>query len=356
MTLKKLGWSPFFEASFQELSSEDLVPARVFRQDKLSYRVAGEEREYTATLLGRLLYSENDTSQLPAVGDWVAIQSFDADQAVIHAVLPRISAFYRKEAGQLTRRQVIAANIDIAFLVSGLDHDFNVRRIERYLVQTAGSGAHPVIVLNKSDLCADLPAYLDEVRRIAPDTDLITLSAKEGKNLEALQAYIQEGKTVAFLGSSGVGKSSLVNRLLGEEQFLTSAVREDDSRGRHTTSHRELVVLPSGGLVIDTPGLRELQLWGEEEDLHVVFGDIEELAADCRFRDCEHSTEPGCAVKAALESGDLDEDRFESYLKLRRELAYFDRRHNEAAAIQAKKRERDFGKMAKEIQRHNPKR
>ena len=354
MKLSSLGWRPSFEPALSELSNDTLHPARVFRQDKQRYLVHDSESLRPATLLGRLLYENTDASALPVVGDWVAIQPFD-DDAIIHAVLPRFSAFYRKGAGETTRRQAVAANIDTVFLVNGLDNDFNVRRIERYLVQAAGSGARSVVVLNKTDLCPDLPAYIDEVNRIAAGIDVVSLSAKEEAGMDVLESYITEGSTVAFLGSSGVGKSSLVNRLLGEERLSTGSVREDDSRGRHTTTHRELVLLPNGGLVIDTPGMRELQLWGEEDDLQAVFADIEELTASCRFRDCRHESEPGCAVQEALNTGELDADRFISYSKLLRELAHLDRRQNELARQQAKKREKNFGKLIKQINKHNPK-
>lgn len=356
MKLKQLGWTPFFERAFSALSDPSLIPARIVRHDRHSYKAITEDDTYSATLLGRLLYSETDAAALPAVGDWVALQTFDDNQGVIHHVLPRFGAFYRKEAGQKTRRQIIAANIDRVFLVNGLDHDFNIRRIERYLVQANSSGAEPIIVLNKIDLCEDVEPFFKEIRRIAPDVDVIGLSAKEDLEMDQLKAYISDGITVAFIGSSGVGKSSLVNRLLGESQFKTGEVREDDSRGRHTTSHRELVVLPDGGLVIDTPGLRELQLWGDEEDLHSVFTDIETLASACRFRDCQHDTEPGCAIHEALDSGELDRDRFESYNKLKRELAYLERRQSEAGVYEARKHEKDLGKMYKAVQRANPKR
>ncbi len=354
MTLDKLGWTPQLQDAFQKLSDDDRIPARVFRQDRQGYQVTSERGDFSATLLGRILYDEN--AEKPVVGDWVVIESFGGAQAVIHDLLPRFSVFARKEAGQKTRRQVVAANINTVFLVSGLDQDFNIRRIERYLVQTVNSGARPVIVLNKIDLCEDLEGHIAEVKRVAPDSEVIALSATEGQGIDRLNSMIGPGETVAFLGSSGVGKSSLVNRLIGYEQLKTRAVREDDSRGRHTTSHRELFILPAGGLVMDTPGMRELQLWGDEDDLHAVFTDIEELAESCRFRDCAHESEPGCAIQKAIESGDLDEDRFLSYQKLKRELAYLDRRLDEVSQQKSKKREKNFGKLIKQINKHNPKR
>ncbi len=353
MTLEQLGWTSFFS---QATSSNDSahVPARVFRQDRQSYLVVGEAGEFSATVLGRLLYDQE--ADLPVVGDWVLIEPFDAGQAIIHGLLPRFSTFARKEAGQKTRRQVVAANVNTVFLVNGLDNDFNIRRIERYLVQTVNSGANPVIVLNKVDLVDNLDEYVSEVERVAPDLPVIALSAMEGAGIEQLFGLIKPGETVAFLGSSGVGKSSLVNRLIGYEHLKTGAVREDDSRGRHTTSHRELFVLPAGGLVMDTPGMRELQLWGDEEDLHAVFNDIEALAASCRFNDCAHESEPGCALREAVESGELDEDRFVSYQKLRREIAWLESRKDEFAQLKAKKRDKEFGRMMKAMKKNNPKR
>ncbi len=356
MTLEQLGWRDSFEESRQRHAEAHLKPARVFREDKQRYTVHDGFEFRTATILGKLLFESGpDQSLLPAVGDWVMIQCFD-EEAVIHAVLPRFSAFNRKGAGRTTQQQVIAANIDVVFLVSGLDNDFNIRRIERYVVQTASSGAKPVIVLNKMDLHNDVAPFVTEVERVARGVDVVCLSAVENTNTAALREYIGEGITVAFLGSSGAGKSSLVNRLIGDDYFDTQAVREDDSRGRHTTTHRELVMLPDGGLVIDTPGLRELQLWSTEEDLHAVFADIEEIAAQCRFRNCQHEGDAGCAVLAAVDAGELDEDRVASYLKLRRELAFLETRQNESAALAAKKRDKKFGKMLKDVQRNNPKR
>ena len=354
MTLESLGWNSFLSTAYQQLDYENTVPARVFRQDRQHYIVQSEQGEITATLLGRLLYDED--ADLPVVGDWVMIEPFDEEQAVIHGVLPRVSLFARKEAGQKTRKQAVAANVDTVFLVSGLDNDFNIRRIERYLVQTVNSGAKPVIVLNKIDLCSDLDEKIAEVKRIAGEVDILPLSAIEGDGIDKLQAYISEGETVAFLGSSGVGKSSLVNRLVGYTHLKTGAVRADDSRGRHTTSHRELVLLPQGGLVMDTPGMRELQLWGDQEDLDTVFDDIEALAKKCRFRDCAHESEPGCAIHEAVEAGELDEDRFQSYMKMRREIAYTNRRRDEASIREERKRQKSMGKLYKDVQKFNPKR
>lgn len=355
MSITHLGWRSYFQEAFDAVGRDSLTPARVIRQNKNQYIVHNGERVIAATLLGRLLHESEDTSMLPAVGDWVCIEQFDEDQAIIHKVLSRFGAFFRKEVGQVTRKQVIAANIDVAFLVSGLDNDFNVRRIERYLVQVSNSGATPVILLNKADLIEDIDTLWESVKAVAGDVDVIPVSAKEEKGFDRLRAYLHEGTTVAFLGSSGVGKSSIANVLLEGDIQRTGSVREDDSRGRHTTSYRELMLLPSGGVLIDTPGLRELQLWGDAEDLQQVFSEIDQLAKGCKFRDCQHETEPGCAVLEALEEGELDQARLQSYKKLRRELMYLNQRQDEVAQLEAKKRDKKFGKLIKQMKRHNPK-
>ncbi|NNF03291.1 MAG: ribosome small subunit-dependent GTPase A, partial [Rhodothermales bacterium] len=354
MNLTALGWKDFFLRSVESSPDADLVPARVFRHDRQSYTVHDGERLRSASLLGKLLYDEHDPASLPTVGDWTLVQPFD-DQAIIHDVLPRRTAFYRKEAGARTRRQVLAANIDVVFIVSALDNEFNVRRLERYLVQAAGSGALPVIILNKADLHADATRFRSDVERVAPDVDIVDVSALENTNIESVRRYFEEGITVAFLGSSGVGKSTLVNRLVGEEIQATGTVREDDSRGRHTTTRREMLLVPGGGLVVDTPGLRELQLWADEESLGAVFSDIEQLALTCRFSDCAHDSEPDCAVRVAVDRGKLDVDRLESYNKLKRELAWLDSKQDEVAMLKARRRDKEFGKLMKRINRHNPK-
>ena len=282
----------------------------------------------------------------PAVGDWVTVQIRpDGQNALIQTLLERKSGFTRKVAGVKTEEQVVAANVDTVFLVSGLDGDFNVRRLERYLTTAWQSGASPVVVLNKADLCEDIDSRLVEVEEVAMGLPIHTVSAISGDSVEDLRAYLTPGKTVAFLGSSGVGKSSLINSLLGEERLDTGAVREDDSRGRHTTTSRHLIPLPEGGLVIDTPGMREMQLWADEEALEHVFEEIETLAEQCRFRDCQHIAEPGCAVLAAIEDGSLPRKRYDSYLKLRKEIRYLESRQNVAGRRQ---QEREWGKKIRE--------
>ena len=249
------------------------------------------------------------------------VGSADPDTAVIHLVLPRKSLFVRKAAGTSKTEQVVAANIDTVFLCMSLNNDFNLRRLERYLAVAWESGAEPVVVLTKADLCADLPQKQREVETIAMGVDILTTSAMESDGYRQIMPYITQGRTVAFVGSSGVGKSTLINRLLGEERLATDGLRNDD-KGHHTTTHRELLFLPNGAMVIDTPGMRELGMWDAASGFEQTFGDIEELAARCRFRNCSHSSEPGCAVRAALESGHLDTGRWQSYQKLKNENSY----------------------------------
>ncbi|MCC7261010.1 MAG: ribosome small subunit-dependent GTPase A [Candidatus Latescibacteria bacterium] len=324
MDLKDLGWNPFFAEHFE--AHKGLVPARVACQHRDLYVVYSEAGEWTAEVPGKWRHTARSPAEFPAVGDWVGVTPREEDKATIHALLPRRSSFTRRAAGVRTDEQVIAANIDTLFLVNGLDGDFNLRRLERYLTLAWDSGAAPVIVLNKADQCAEVDERLAEVEGIAFGVPVYAVSALEDQGLEALSPYLGAGKTVAVVGSSGVGKSTLTNSLLGRQHLKVNAVREDDSRGRHTTSHRELVLLEQGGLIVDTPGMRELQLWADEEDLSEGFGEVEELAAQCRFGDCRHQREPGCAVRAAVARGQLEEGRLESYFKLKREIENLSRR------------------------------
>ncbi len=357
MDLNALGWHPFFSRPFDALDDDTLTPARVARQDRERYVVLAEEGAFLAQVSGKMRGAAGTRADFPAVGDWVAVRARpDEGAATIHALLPRRSSFSRKVAGETTEEQIVAANVDTAFLVSGLDGDFNLRRIERYVTLAWNSGALPVIVLNKADLCDDPLARLDEVAAVAMGVDIHLVSAATGAGLDALQAYLRPGTTVAFLGSSGVGKSTLVNHLLGDERMQTGAVREDDSRGRHVTTHRELLTVPGGGLVIDTPGMRELQLWGDEDSLQGAFADVEALAVRCRFRDCSHDAEPGCAVGDALEAGTLEPARFHSYLKLKRELAYLARRQREAGAYEERKEKKELVRLLKQYRRFKPRR
>jgi len=319
-TLAALGFRDQDRERFAPLAAEGLEPARVVAAHTRYLRVASAAGEELAEVAGSLKHQARGPEELPAVGDWVALRPRAGDgRAVIQAVLPRRTAFVRRAAGVRTLAQVLAANVDTVFLVMGLDGDFNPRRLERALVLAWESGATPVVLLNKTDLAEDLDGRRAEIERVALGVPVCAIAAKHGEGLEALAPWLAPGHTVVLLGSSGVGKSTLVNRLLGRDKQKTREVREDDQRGRHTTTHRELIALPGGALLLDTPGLRELQLWSTAEGIEAAFEDVQTLAAGCRFRDCGHEREPGCAVRDAAAHGRLDPARLASYHKLQAE-------------------------------------
>jgi ribosome biogenesis GTPase len=352
MKLEMLGYSSFHQESFSGVSGDGLVPGRVTSGHTHVYRVCTEEGEWLAEVSGRLRYGAGGPQDFPAVGDWVAVITRPAEgRASIHFVLPRRSAFVRRAAGERDQPQVLAANVDTVFLVAGLDGDFNPRRVERALVLAWESGADPVIVLNKADLAVDIEARRQEMEGAASGVPVLVVSARDGSGLDALCPYLVAGRTIALLGSSGVGKSTIANRLLGDERLRTAAVRAHDQRGRHTTTHRELLFLPGGAILLDTPGLREIQLWAGDEALAAAFSDVSALARRCRFRDCRHQGEPGCAVQAAVESGTLAEDRLASHHKLERELRH--RRVQEDAGLQRAEKAR-WKAIHKAARKHRP--
>ena len=337
--LSALGWTAARAAAFAQHAAEGLIPARVALEHTHIYRVFAAEGEWLARVSGRLRHRATARVDFPAVGDWVAIEpAAEGADARIRAVLPRSSRFSRRAAGDVTEEQIVAANIDTVFLVSGLDGNFNPRRIERYLVVAWDSGATPVIVLNKSDLADDIPAIVEEVRGVVGGVDVHPVSCRRPESLDVLRRYLGAGQTGALLGSSGVGKSSIVNQLIGHEMLRTSEVRASDSKGRHVSTARQLVMLPDHGVLIDTPGMRELQLWEASDSVGETFADIEERAARCRFRDCHHGTEPGCAVRAAVEAGEIPAFRLESFHKLLAEQAYQARQLDERARLEEKRR------------------
>ena len=352
--LADYGWDAAFAAAFEERAEAGSVPGRVVRQARDLSTVVTAAGEVPAEVSGRFRHRALGPSDFPAVGDWAVVRPVPGGPALVEAVLPRRGAFTRKAAGEAVEAQVVAANVDTVLLVSGLDGDFNVRRIERYLTTAWSSGADPVIVLNKADLRPDLEAVIAEAASAAPGVPIVPVRALGEGGLDGLAPFLQAGRTVALLGSSGVGKSTMINRLLGEERFRTAAMSDAAAgRGRHTTTARELVMLPGGALLIDTPGMRELGLWADDEGLDRTFDEIEALAARCRFPDCGHEREPGCAVRAAVEAGTLDSRRWESFLKLKRELRFLELKKDEKTRRQHEKAAgRDFHARLKEIKKH----
>jgi ribosome biogenesis GTPase len=333
------GWNSYFEAFWQGGDWKNAVPARIVAQQRKFWRVAGDFGECWAEASGKLRLAADEGADWPAVGDWVVVELHGADtSAVIQEVLPRRSKFVRKSPGKKIEEQVIAANVDTALLVSAVDGDFNPRRVERYLAQCWESGAKPVIVLNKADACEEAHEKAAEMERVAIGTGVHVVSARTGQGFGELGEFLRPGLTFVLLGSSGVGKSTIANRLLGKTVQEVQPVRESDSRGRHTTTTRELFALPGGALLMDTPGLREMQLWDAEHGVMQAFADIDSLAAQCRFGDCRHEGEPGCAVLAALSAGTLDAARVENRRKLLREQEFLRRKMDPEARQEEKER------------------
>ena len=345
--LTNLGWNDFFR---EQVANDSVVPviARIVEEQRGAYRVAGDFDGW-AEVSGKFRHEARATADFPAVGDWVCIATSDLPRqdepigakpgrAVITRRLERRSTISRKAAGRAVEEQVVAANVDTIFLVTAFAEDLNPRRLERYLTVVRDAGAVPVVVLNKTDLSADPEAEAADVRARLPFVDVLAISARHGGGLGALEAYLSPAQTVALIGSSGVGKSTLVNRLLGEERLKTAEISDVDGKGRHTTTTRHLIALPGGALLIDTPGMRELQPWVEESAVEETFGDIAELARGCRFSDCAHETEPGCAVLAAVERGELAAERLEHYRHLGREIAFEERKRDKSAAAAEKRR------------------
>jgi ribosome biogenesis GTPase / thiamine phosphate phosphatase len=336
--LEALGWDDQWSDEFEQHRTAGLVPGRVAVQHRGAWDVLAEAGELRCDVPGRLRNEAETAADLPAVGDWVAVDVRPEERAgTIRAVLPRRTKFSRKTAWQAAEEQVLCANVDVVFVVTSLNEDFNLRRIERYLTLGWESGARPVIVLTKADTVPDPEPYVAEAESVAFGVPVHPVAAPTGLGLDEMRTYLQPGVTAALLGSSGVGKSTLVNALAGEELLETREIR-DDGRGRHTTTRRQLVLLPGGGLVIDTPGMRELQLWEAEEGLEEAFEDVVELETQCRFSDCAHDTEPGCAIQAALADGSLSRERWESFLKLERELEHLERRLDKRAQSEARRR------------------
>lgn len=353
MNLELLGWESFFSKNFSSQFQDGYTVGRVAIEQKNTYILYTEFGELSAEVSGKMRHQASGRQDFPAVGDWVAFsRSGGESRAIIQKILPRKSKFSRKTVGAVTDEQIVATNIDTVFLVSGLDNDFNKRRIERYLILVWESGANPVIVLNKADLCDEVEQRQTEVETIASGVPIVVLSAVENKGLDGLIPYLGTGQTVALIGSSGVGKSTITNQLVGQDIQAVQSVRLGDNRGRHTTTHRELIILPSGGLLIDTPGMREIQMWGSADGLQETFADIESLGTLCRFRNCQHEQEPGCAVQQALFDGTLDEERLRNYQKLQQELNYLNRKQDQKAYLAEKEKWKKITKFQRKKRKY----
>jgi ribosome biogenesis GTPase len=347
--LSSFGWSGHVAAAFEPHGLAGLAPARVVAEDRGSYVVQTAGGERRASVTGRYRYEAgDDPAAYPAVGDWVAVETRD-DGASVHALVPRRTSVLRHAPGNRSVAQIIAANVDIVFVMASLNQDLNLRRLERYVAFAWESGAEPIVVLSKADLSDDVARAVADVEAVAIGVPVIIVSAVDGRGIEELRAWILPGTTVAFVGSSGVGKSTLVNTLAGDELATVKEIREDDARGRHTTTRRQLHRMPDGGLILDTPGMRELGLWDGDAGLERSFADLEALAATCRFSDCGHAGEPGCAIAAAMHDGDLDSARFASWLKLQRETRHLERRTDALARAEERRKWKEIGKA---VQRH----
>ena len=345
--LKELGWNSTFNKFLKEKNLQDIFPGRICSQNGKHYKVITKDGEQSAILSNSYFRSINNKSDIPAVGDWVGLKvNEEINISHILFLLPRKNKLSRKVAGKKSEEQIIASNIDIVFIFTSVDQDFNIRRLERYLSMIYEINANPIIILNKIDKCKNLEKFINETKEVFQNVTIISISAKTGENIEKVKKYIKFGKTIVLIGSSGVGKSTLINRLFGYSRQAVGEIRSSDGKGRHITSSRELIILPEGGIIIDNPGIRELQLWSSGEGISKTFQDIEELSRLCKFRDCAHEMEPGCAVKKAIDDGNLSIKRLNSYKKLIREYNYSQLRRN---IYEQRKKDKELGKMYRQV-------
>ena len=350
MDLTKYGWDSFFEDKLKDFSVDGFIPGRIAVENKTNYLLYTHFGEMTGEISGKMYFNCEEKNDFPAVGDWVLFRPFPEEKkAIIEGVLPRKTKFSRKSAGVKTDEQILASNIDTVFIMTSMNKDLNTRRLERYLILARENRILPIIVLSKSDLCENPEEMLAELKNFLDHVPFQMISCVTGYGLQEIRKYFEGNKTAALLGSSGVGKSTLINTLAGSDIMKVNDLTNYKDRGVHTTTRRELVVLPEGGMIIDTPGLRELQLWEGSEGLSDLFSDIEALAEKCRFKDCTHSEEPGCAVRQAFEDGTLDEDRLKSYNKMQREINYFERRKYESSILAERKKWKKIHKDVKQI-------
>lgn len=352
--LNSLGWNDFFDNSFKNFDSNTYKCGRISAENKTNYSVLTGSGEIIGEVSGRYLFETERQSDLPKVGDWVVITLFNNNElAVIHQTLPRRTKISRKSADRKTDEQIIAANVDIAFIVQSLDDNFNINRLERYLSVVYQGGVKPVVILNKTDLRNDVEEKVKLVKERTGIENPVSVSALNRDGLDAITSMIKPGLTIVFIGSSGVGKSTLINALLGYDRFATNEVREQDSRGKHTTTRREMVLMPSGGILIDTPGMRELSLWNADNGLAQTFSEFDDYSESCKYSDCTHTHEIGCAVLSALEKGFIPKERYENYLKLRKELKYLESKQNISAQIEEKRKWKIIHKELKNFNKKN---
>jgi len=336
--LERLGWDSYFQEQFKPYMEEGYYVARVCLKEKSVYKLFSEKGEIEAKIAGKIHYQSAETG-FPSIGDWV-FYKMEGRDAVIHGILNRKSKFSRKRAGKLVKEQVIAANIDVIFLVSSLNAEFNLRRVERYLTMIHEGGAQPVLILSKADLCPDAESIVSNLKTVSKDTPIHLTSSVSGEGVDEIRNYLKDGITISLLGSSGVGKSTLINLLSGNELRKTGSIREKDSRGRHTTTNREIILLPGGGVIIDNPGMREMQLWDVDKGVEETFDDIKELETQCYFSNCRHDTEDGCAIKEAIKEGVISSERVEHYYTLQKEMSAVKLRRKKSPQKQRKKKKK----------------